>query len=852
MPSTEQLLVEIRARINYESFYRELLGDRLRRQGRELVAICPFHDDRSPSLSINPDTGLWLCRVPSCPGHAGGDFITFVRRVLNMDFPHAVRYVAERANVDVGESATARFTRIARENAAIDEDSLIADYRARLTEPPPLQPPSFIDEAIVDAYHRQLIDDDPRMQWLWTERGIAAQTVHEWRIGWTGERYTIPVEDADGHVVNIRQYKPNATEQKMISWREGYGGARLFPLPILYADGTIYIMEGEWDCLLARQLGLHAITTTAGSGVWLTEWNDLFGGYDVVICYDNDDAGRAGARMIADALSRSDAPSTVKFIMEWGQITGTRVADGYDFTDYIRGGYTVEHFQSVVAMIPPYSIFSTEPPSGPPPSVADVVQEIDDRINRTDVGNARRLARRHGDDVRYVSRNWYVWDGTRYALDETGEIDRRAKDTAQRILDEAATCPDDETRRKLASWSIASESASRIKAMIELAKSERPIAVPASAMDTDPWLLNCANGTYDFRVGDLGTHRREDLITMSTNQSCTPGAECPTWSEFVARTFDDNFNVIQFVQRAIGYSLIGVTTEQVLFFCYGTGANGKSTFLETIRDVVGDYARTADFSTFATQRGGHSGPRNDIMRLRNARFVTAIEFDAGRALDEIVIKQLTGGDTISARRLYSESEEFRPTFTPWIAGNHKPIIKGTDEAIWRRLRLIPFNVTIPHGERDPALRQRLLTEAPGILQWVLHGAMQWRTIGMQPPEEVLVATQAYRNEMDTVEPFLEQRTIREPRATIKASVLYAEYKRWAEESGEEAISKTAFGLRMGEKGYQTLNRGGTHYRIGVRLRVSDDLLEPTIEQTNGHHEETSEVVPFEPRIGPNW
>jgi putative DNA primase/helicase len=227
-------------------------------------------------------------------------------------------------------------------------------------------------------------------------------------------------------------------------------------------------------------------------------------------------------------------------------------------------------------------------------------------------------------------------------------------------------------------------------------------------------------------------------------------------------------------------------------------------------------------------------------------------------LDEIVIKQLTGGDTISARRLYSESEEFRPTFTPWIAGNHKPIVKGTDEAIWRRLRLIPFNVTIPHGERNPRLRQELMEEAPGILRWAIEGAAAWKEIGLQPPDEVLIATQSYRNEMDTVEPFLEAKTVREDRASVKASVLYAEYKRWSEESGEDAISKTAFGLRMGEKGYESFNRGGAQFRRGVRIRSGDDMLLPDDPaSTNGTNNGSltegihATVEPFEPR-SPNW
>lgn len=839
-----------------------MLGDRLRRQGRELVALCPFHDDSNPSLSINPENGLWLCRVPSCHAHEGGDFIDFTRRLRVLTFRQALQYSAERVGIDVGESATARYERIARENASFDEDALIARAQERMREERERAVAAlrFIDNGIIDAFHEQLRYGDPALAaWLFLQRGITFDTCDRYKIGHTGDRYTIPIPDEEGRWVNIRQYKQNAQNgQKMISWREGFGAARLYP-PI-FTDGTIYLMEGEWDCLLARQHGLNAHTSTGGAGSWNPDWDYLFDGRDVIICYDNDDAGRAGATMVANRIVNNAA--SVR-ILDWDFVCGTNTQPGFDFTDFILGGYTVGQLVGSAVRHPP---FATIPPETIAPVVEEPTTPDDDHINRTDVGNAKRLARRHGNDVRYVSRNWYVWDGTRYALDETGEIDRRAKETARSILTvEAVEHPSDEARQKLALWSLASESASRIHAMVDLAKSELPLAVSSSVMDANPYLLNCTNGTYDFDLHGFRDHSRNDLLTMSTNQPYDPEADCPQWEAFIRRTFDNNADIIAFVQRAIGYSLIGITTEQVLFFCYGTGANGKSTFLETVRDVIGDYARTADFSTFATQRGGHSGPRNDIMRLRGARLVTAIEFDAGRALDEIVIKQLTGGDTISARRLYSESEEFRPTFTPWIAGNHKPIIKGTDEAIWRRLRLIPFTVTIPHGERDPHLRERLMTEAPGILNWAIRGAEQWMDVGLRPPSEVLLATASYRNEMDTIEPFLESRTIREPRAMTKMSILYQEYKRWAEDSGEDPVSKMAFGLRLGEKGHDSLSRGGSQYRLGIRMRSNDDMLIPDEPRRNGNgtnpsvlhgnvepiHDSVEREIPFEAR-DPAW
>lgn len=761
--------------------------------------------------------------------------------------------MADRAGVPIAQSATARAAELARRNATVDEDSILARYAITLHDV--LTPPPFIDEAIVDAFHRQLLENPhDELLWLLNHRGIWHTTVIDYKIGHDGDRFTIPIYDAEGHVVNIRRYKHDG-EPKMLSWRAGYGASRLFPFPELIGIGPVYLMEGEWDCLLARQHGLPAITSTGGAGSWNDDWTSFLAGRDVVICYDNDDAGRAGAIMVATKLSTHSTPARIR-VLDWRSCS-IGIADGFDFTDWIVGGSSIAEFNDLIENAPMW-MFTPVPPLPPAPETSGVGPDnLDDPVFFSDVGNARRLARRHGGDVRYVSRNWYVWDGTRYAHDETSEIDRCAKETARSMYHEALGYADDTLRQRLMKHSVASESAAKIRAMIDMAKSELPLAVSSSAMDTNPYLLNCENGTYDFQLHDMRDHRREDLITMSTSQVYDESEVCPMWDEFVLRTFDGNMDVIEFVQRAIGYSLVGVTTEQVLFFCYGTGANGKSTFLETVRHVVGDYARTADFSTFATQRGGHSGPRNDIMRLRNARFVTAIEFDAGRALDEVIIKQLTGGDTVSARRLYSESEEFRPTFTPWIAGNHKPVIKGTDEAIWRRLRLIPFNVTIPHGERDPHLRTRLETESPGILRWAIRGAESWQMMGLRPPQEVLMATQSYRNEMDTIEPFLEARTIRELNARTKASDLYNAYKQWAEESGEEPIARMLFSLRMGEKGFVSERRGGAQYRLGVRLRREGDLIDD-MSQNGTNPESLTEarrteigVEPFEPRP-PMW
>ena len=337
-------------------------------------------------------------------------------------------------------------------------------------------------------------------------------------------------------------------------------------------------------------------------------------------------------------------------------------------------------------------------------------------LSLTDLGNAKRFASEHGRDVRYCHRwkKWLIWDGRRWVKDDTGTIQERAKETAIAILSEAAKELHDEKRKKLLAWQKQSEFEHRIRALITLAQSEDGLPVRVEELDCDPMLLNLQNGTINLTTAEFREHRREDLITKVAPISYDPNATCPQWLLFLDRIMNGNNELISFLQRAVGYSLTGDTSEHALFLFYGTGANGKTTFLEVLRHALGDYVMSADFSSFIVSRG--ASVRNDLARLAGARLVTAVESEANRRLAEEVIKQITGGDTITARYLYSEHFEFRPQFKLFLATNHKPRIRGTDVAIWRRIHLVPFTVTISNEEQDKALPAKLRGEAPGILQ----------------------------------------------------------------------------------------------------------------------------------------
>jgi putative DNA primase/helicase len=449
-----------------------------------------------------------------------------------------------------------------------------------------------------------------------------------------------------------------------------------------------------------------------------------------------------------------------------------------------------------------------------------IQQDTSSSYRDTDVGNAERLVARHGKDLRYShsSDEWNVWDGTRYATDKNGEIERRAIDTVKSTFDEAAKASHKQGCASSA-WAKASMSSGHINASIRLARTDPRISITADKLDVDPWLLNCLNGTVDLRMGTLREHRREDLITKRAPVVFDADAKCPQWDKFLWRIMDDNVGLISFLHRAIGYSLTGSTQEGVIFLQHGLGRNGKTVFSETINYLAGDYARTADANLLLTRRS--EGPRHDIARLEGARLVWTSETADGVRFDEALVKLLTGGDKITVRRLYHELTEFFYAGKIWLRTNNKPQIIGRDVAIWKRLMLIPFRVTIPDNEQDKELRQKLLTEGPGILASLVRGCLEWQKIGLCPPPEVIAATDEYEKESDALKDFLEDRCIVDKGLTTPCTELYKAYRSYCEENGQtdKHIWDTGyFGKQLGERGFGQKKVKGQRCRTGIGLK----------------------------------
>lgn len=448
----------------------------------------------------------------------------------------------------------------------------------------------------------------------------------------------------------------------------------------------------------------------------------------------------------------------------------------------------------------------------------------------TELGNARRLVDRYGPDIRFAPdvKKWYLWDDIHWKRDKTGEIQRKAKDIMEQMRDDAATIEDDELQKKYLHHISRSETSTKIEAMIKLAGTEPEIPILTEALDTDPLLLTCKNGTIDLKTGILRPSKRSDYITMTSPCVYDPDAECPQFDAFLYRIMDGNENLIEFLWEAIGYSLTGLTIEQVFFILWGGGSNGKSTFIEIIKAMLGDYAQTAPTEALMEKKG--ESISNDIAKLKGARFVSAVESGSGKKLHEVLIKQMTGGDAMSARFLFAEFFEFYPTFKLWLATNFKPKIFGVDHAIWRRIRLIPFTVTIPPEEQDKNLGSKLKEELPGIFAKAVRYAKRWTEQGLSLPEEVNAATLEYREEMDPLKIFLESVCVIADAQEVRASVLYNGYESWADQEKEKPLTKRTFGTHLKARGF-TQKRGskGVRHWVGIRLMSSDDQMELTIE-----------------------
>jgi putative DNA primase/helicase len=444
----------------------------------------------------------------------------------------------------------------------------------------------------------------------------------------------------------------------------------------------------------------------------------------------------------------------------------------------------------------------------------------------TELGYAMRLVAVYGHRLRHVSawHRWLAWDGRRWREDTTGQAVRWAKSIARRVTMSITTQPadshDERAQRKSdLRMALRAESSSAIQGALLLASTDEGIAVSPDDLDADPHLLTVTNGTVDLRTGELCPHRPGDLITRLAPAAYRPDCDSALWHKFLERVQPDE-QVRGYLARLMGHALQGSVVEHVLPIMWGDGANGKGTFITAIHEALGDYADAADPSLLAA-RSFDVHPTG-VADLYGLRLAFLHESDEGRQLAEGTVKRLTGGDRLKARRMREDFWSFQPTHTFVMLTNHRPVITGTDEGIWRRLRIIPWPVVIPPDERDDQLGEQLAAERDAVLSWLVDGHLAWRSGGLDDPEQVRVATRAYRVSSDVVGRFLEDRCHTSPAASVQSAPLFAAWTRWCQDEGEPPGSNKAFSEAMHKRGFRSTKSHGRMVWDGVGLAATED------------------------------
>jgi P4 family phage/plasmid primase-like protien len=637
------------------------------------------------------------------------------------------------------------------------------------------------------------------------------------------KRTTFPIKDREGHLkaYHVRYDYPDGDKDHF--WQQsdgkswGLNGTPVTALPLYGSEEVddwpeeagVVIVEGEKAKDALTVAGIRALGTVTGAAS-TPDLDPLkvVEGHPVCLWPDNDPEGRAHMKRVAERLQG------IANVVRWFEWPGA--PEKGDAADHpaLRDAGDLTSLRRQLAAARVWEASGEDVPTS-----GNVLGDTKHHGGRelSDLGNAERFVDRYGQRVRWCPsmKSHLLWDGKRWAKDDCDEVVKLAQETARSIHHEAANTDDTDKQRRLARWAISSQSAARITAMISQAQPH--LAVRLEALDADRWLLNCENGTIDLRTGEVRDHDPEDLITKLVPVAFDRGASAPRFRRFLEETLVHG-DVIAFVQRFAGYSLTGDTRERALAILWGSGKNGKSTLVELLTEVIGDYAQGTDVETVLMKR--HGGVGNDVAALKGARFVSCSEVEKGRRLAESKVKQLTGRDTVTARFLFCEPFNFKPEFKLWMSTNNKPEIRGTDDAIWDRLRLIPFTQRFEGSASDPKLPEKLREELPGVLAWLVDGCLDWQEHGLGEPKQVAEATAEYRSEMDSLAAFIEECCVVHKDATAPFRDLYDRYSEWSEKSGEIAEKKRAFGTLLTDRGFLPGNgSGNVAIRLGIGLRT---------------------------------
>lgn len=637
----------------------------------------------------------------------------------------------------------------------------------------------------------------------------------------------IPMHTVDGNVgsYQIRPHQPRMLNGKPVKYESPKGGTNLIDIPPsvrpLLADSNapLWVTEGvkKADCAAAHGLACVALAgvwswrgkVDGGSSIEISDWDRIaLKGRRVFLAFDSDlmdkEPVQVALRKLGEMLSRRGAEVRYVYIP-----TGDGRKVGLD--DYLVAGGSTEELVRNATVMPPYSSIRI-------PGQVVRTEDGEKEYKLTDLGNAQRLIDQFGEDIRYSAQwsTWLVWQGTHWQVDDSKSfVQRLAHAVVKGMWSEIADMQSDDPKRKpLLQWAQRSESARGIRDMLEIARTLKGIPITVAQLDVRPHLLNVQNGTINLKSMEMTAHRREDLLTSVIPINYNPDATIDMWTKFLTRIFPD-VELLEMVGRMAGYALSGENSEKCFFFLHGAGGdNGKSVFIEVLEAIFGPYAKSTPSETFAKNPLTAGKIPTDIARLRGTRLCVASEVGEGQRLNEELIKQITGRDTITARFLHQDFFDFRAQCVIMMTGNYKPVIHGQDDAMWRRVKMIPFDAKIPKEEQILRLADRIVEqEAEGVLAWLVYYCKQWRDSGLGSSVAVEEAVTQYRVESDVLGHFLEECTQPSPMFSCRASDLYDRYSRWSKNQGSKPMTNTAFGRRLGDRGLEKYkDMTGWHYR----------------------------------------
>lgn len=634
-----------------------------------------------------------------------------------------------------------------------------------------------------------------------------------------GEGVGIPYTDEDGRRLFIRVRfalrAKEGTRQPRGEKLQVYGQWRLKEIR---KAKEVVIVEGESDCWTLWHAGFQALGMPGAAATASLHMRWLDGVETVYVWQEPGAAGQSFVDRLAKKLRKVKFGGHMKLLrhVEHKDPSAWFIANQETFSAAFREQMTGAEALPEPAGAARYRAIIQ--PDDEVPSGEGLPGLVPGRFALTDMGNAQRLVHRHGQNLRWVKswKSWLAWDCGIWVADADNAAVRAAQETVRAIYGEGAACQDSRLRQQIVEHAVSSESARAVEAMVKLSKVHRLVEIDHKRLDADAWMLSCPNGTLDLTTGILSEHRRERLITKQCPTVYDPSAACPEWEKFLRQIFDDQDELIAYVQRLMGYCLTGDVSTHLLAVFWGGGGNGKGTLLNTFLQMMGDNYSGAAVADLLMRQRGERHPA-EIADLHGKRLVVCQETEDGCRLNESLVKHLTGGDALKARRMRENFWQFYPTHKLILSTNYRPVIRGTDRGIWRRLRLVPFTVTFDGAKEDRGLAGRLRAEASGILTWAVRGCLAWQRQGEGVPEEVLVATKEYQVDEDFVQRFLQEECLLSPLETARANDLYHAFCSWVERAGETGkLSQKRFGERLTAAGLTRHASNGTYYR-GVRL-----------------------------------